>query len=157
MDRRIDIDLIIWLVFLLLLFGGTLIRWIINRFGRRKEEEAAPQGETPTFMEEFKKLLQGMVLEERPEIVIVEERPHKKRAKPVKVRAPRGFPPIHKEGEKPAAEGKILAREVATVQEVSAPPVSFIQILPKDELQKTIVLSEVLGPPRARRRHYRLF
>ena len=81
MERKIDINLIIWLVFLLLLFGGSLIKWLIRRFSKgtalgqnegEGKEEVTPQERPSTLMEEFKKMLEGMVLEERPEIVIVE-------------------------------------------------------------------------------------
>src|SRR3990172_8271399 len=52
MESKIDINLIIWLVFLLLLFGSSLIKWLIRRFSKGSvlgqgegegREEAAPQ------------------------------------------------------------------------------------------------------------------
>jgi hypothetical protein len=153
MDKKIDIDLIIWLVFLLLLFGGTAVKWLIHRFGRRKEEEATVQERPATLMEEFKKMLEGMVLEERPEIVIVEERPQRRRVKPVRGRvAPETIP--RKEEKPKIPEVSVPKKEAEpTAPMISAPKASFWQSLPKDELQKAVVLSEILGQPRARRRH----
>ncbi|HHT9139282.1 MAG TPA: hypothetical protein ACFYEA_01560 [Candidatus Tripitaka californicus] len=178
MERKIDIDLIIWLVFLLLLFGGSLIKWLIRRFSKGSvlgqgegegKEEAAPQEgrgtlqRAPTLMEEFKKMLEGMVLEERPEIVIVEERPTKRRPKHLKMKVPKESPPVSQPiltggaGLLPTAVP--LPPGVSTAHEVTLPlpKAPLVKTLPRDELQKAVVLSEILGPPRARRRHYRLF
>jgi hypothetical protein len=152
MERKIDIDLIIWLVFFLLLFGGSLAKWLIRRFSRK--EEATPQEKPLTFMEEFKKMLEGMVLEGRPEIVIVGERPPKKRLKHVKAKAPKEVPSEVKPVLRPTPE-QVETKEAIRV--VRPPGVPLSEILPKDELQRAIVMSEILGPPRAKRRHYRLF
>ncbi|HHT9155047.1 MAG TPA: hypothetical protein ACFYD5_04455 [Candidatus Tripitaka sp. YC43] len=172
MERKIDINLIIWLVFLLLLFGGSLIKWLIRRFSKgtalgQKEgegmEEAIPQEgrgtlqRPTTLMEEFKKMLEGMVLEERPEIVIVEERPTKRRPKHLKMKVPKESPPVSQPiltgGAGPQPPGVSAVHEVT----LPLPKAPLVKTLPRDELQKAVVLSEILGPPRARRRHYRLF
>lgn len=172
MERRIDINLIIWLVFLLLLFGGSLIKWLIRRFSKgttldqnegEGREEAAPQERPSTLMEEFKKMLEGMVLEERPEIVIVEERPTKRRPKHLKMKVPKGSPPVSQpistEGAGPLPTVGPQPPGVSATHEVTLPlpKAPLVKTLPRDELQKAVVLSEILGPPRARRRHYRLF
>ncbi|HHT9153275.1 MAG TPA: hypothetical protein ACFYEM_07090 [Candidatus Hypogeohydataceae bacterium YC40] len=156
MDRRIDVDVIIWLIVFLLLFGGSLIKWLIHKYGRKREEEAASQERPPTFMEEFKKMLEGMVLEERPEIIIVEEKP-KKKAKPVKIKAPKEAP-LEAKVLRPAPERREGKEEIpTTVPTAPLPRASLSQALPKDELQKAVIMSEILGPPRAKRRHFRLF
>ncbi|MFN3466495.1 MAG: hypothetical protein ACK4WF_02205, partial [Candidatus Brocadiales bacterium] len=152
MERKIDVDLIIWLVFLLLLFGGSLVKWLIHRFGRKKSspelaeggEETTPQEKSPTFMEEFKKMLEGMVLEERPEIVIVEERPHKRRPKHLKARVPKETAPV--------PQPVVKKEELITAPEVTLPMprAPLVKVLSRDELQRAVVMSEILGPPRAR-------
>jgi len=166
MERKIDINLIIWLVFLLLLFGGSLIKWLIRRFSKgtalgqnegEGKEEVTPQERPSTLMEEFKKMLEGMVLEERPEIVIVEERPTKRRPKHLKMKVPKESPPVSQPiltgGAGPQPPGVSAAHEIT----LPLPKAPLVKTLPRDELQKAVVLSEILGPPRARRRHYRLF
>ncbi len=164
MERRIDIDLIIWLVFLLLLFGGSLVKWLIRRFGRKEsapiggegERETVTQGKPPTFMEEFKKMLEGVVVEGRPEIVIVEERPTRKRLKRLKVKVPKE---ITQPVLRPAPELEEGKEEGLPVPEVTVPvpKAPLAGVMSRDELQKAVIMSEILGPPRARRRHYRLF
>ncbi|MDI6761138.1 MAG: hypothetical protein QMD05_09975 [Candidatus Brocadiaceae bacterium] len=171
MERRIDINLIIWLVFLLLLFGGSLIKWLIRRFSKgavlgqnegEGKEEAAPQERPSTFMEEFKKMLEGMVLEERPEIVIAEERPPKGRQRHRRMKVPKEAIPASlipapvrspERGREGAKEEPPATHEVT----LPLPKAPLVKTLPRDELQKAVVLSEILGPPRARRRHHRLF
>ncbi len=149
MDRRIDIDLIIWLVLFLLLFGGSLIKWLIRRLSWKKEE-AAPQEKPPSLIEEFKKMIEGVVIEEEPELVIVEERPPRKRLRKsarVKAVVKETLPvikPISKEEEKPP-----------TLQEAPAP--TPYTGLTGQELRKAVIMSEILGPPKANRRHHRLF
>jgi hypothetical protein len=167
MERRIDINLIIWLVFLLLLFGGSLIKWLIRRFSKgtalgqdegEGREEAASQERPSTLMEEFKKMFEGMVLEERPEIVVVEERYPKRRQKHLR-RIPKETAPTPQPVPKPALGRGEGEERLPAVSEVTppAPKALSSKVLSRNELQKAVVLSEILGPPRARRRHYRLF
>lgn len=171
MERRIDINLVIWLVFLLLLFGGSLIKWLIRRFSKGPAlgqdegegmEEAAPRERPSTFMEEFKKMFEGMVLEERPEIVIVEERPPKGRQRHRRMKVPKEAIPtsLMPAPVRSPERGRERAKEEPpAIHEVTLPlpKAPLVKTLPRDELQKAVVLSEILGPPRARRRHYRLF
>ena len=177
MERKIDINLIIWLVFLLLLFGGSLIKWLIRRFSKGSvlgqgegegREEAAPQEgrgtlqRAPTLMEEFKKMLEGMVLEERPEIVIAEERPPKGRQRHRRTKVPKeAIPtPLMPAPVRSLERGREGAKEEPpAIHEVTSPlpGAPLVRVLSRNELQKAVVLSEILGPPRARRRHYRLF
>lgn len=172
MERKIDIDLIIWLVFLLLLFGGSLIKWLIRRFSKgtalgqdegEGREEVASRERPSTLMEEFKKMFEGMVLEERPEIVIVEERPPKGRQRHRRTKVPKESPPVSQPiltgGAGPLPTAGPQPPGVSTAHEITLPlpKAPLVKTLPRDELQKAVVLSEILGPPRARRRHYRLF
>ena len=171
MERKIDINLIIWLVFLLLLFGGSLIKWLIRRFSKGSvlgqgegegREEAAPRERPSTLMEEFKKMLEGMVLEERPEIVIAEERPPKGRQRHRRTKVPKeAIPtPLMPAPVRSLERGREGAKEEPpAIHEVTSPlpGAPLVRVLSRNELQKAVVLSEILGPPRARRRHYRLF
>lgn len=155
------IDLIIWAVLFMLLFGGSLIKAFLKWRAEQRTEakKPLPERKRHTFMEELRKALEGMMVEgEGPEIVI-EEVPQRRRVRRLKVRE-EPPPPTEPRFEEPAApKRRVTLTPAAEVPRPKAKPgtVSLSEILPKDELQKAIVMSEVLGPPRSRRRSHRLF
>ncbi len=156
-------DMTVWAVLFLLLFGGSLIKAIIKWRAHKREEAQKPvtEREQYTFWEELKKSFKDMMAQqEQPEIIIEEEEePYLERPKRIKVRMT--VPPTGLE-----AEAEQLAEEEGRVKltAYAKPPpekrrrkLKLSEILPKDELQRAVVMSEILGPPRAKRRTHRLF
>lgn len=153
------IDLIIWAVLFLLLFGGSLIKAFLRWRAEQREEAKKPllERKRHSFMEELKKTLEGMLTEEGPEIVI-EEVPERRRPKRRRVREEAPIPVA-----KP--EERVVQPKRVRLTPLTEPPkpktlprkIPLSEILPEDELHRAIVMSEVLGPPRSRRRSHRLF
>ncbi|MDO8137512.1 MAG: hypothetical protein Q6354_07710 [Candidatus Brocadiales bacterium] len=154
MERELDV--IIWALLLLLLFLGTIVKWFFKRGIERRREGGEAKGEGPSLMDELRKVLEGLVVEERPEIIIERERPPRRpRRTRVKEAAPARVPPTPKKEARPA----LFPEKPLEAPTAKAPPRPIFPAgaLPKNELQRAVILGEVLGPPRARRRHYRLF
>ena len=98
-----------------------------------------------------------MVGEEGPEIVTEERPPQHIRIKRVKVKEAQ--PPPAPKPQKPAERRILEPLPIIDVHEpkVRHKVVSLPDRLPKDDLQRAIVMSEILGPPRSKRRSHRLF
>ncbi|MFQ5862861.1 MAG: hypothetical protein ACE5IC_07030 [Candidatus Brocadiales bacterium] len=153
-----NIDLIIWALLFLLLFGGSIIKAFLRWRVERREEAKKPLTERKrhTFREELKKTLEEMMVKEEGPEIVIEEIPHRKRARRLKVREE---PPA------PGPQGPTAPTRRVKLTSLAEPPkpktrhekVPLSERLPKDELQKAIVMSEILGPPRSRRRTHRLF
>ncbi|OHB94661.1 MAG: hypothetical protein A3I59_09185 [Planctomycetes bacterium RIFCSPLOWO2_02_FULL_50_16] len=155
-----SMDLIIWAVLFLLLFGGSLIKAFFRWRTEQREEARKPVTERKrhTFVEELKKALEGMMVgEEGPEIVTEERPPQHIRIKRVKVKEAQ--PPPAPKPQKPAERRILEPLPIIDVHEpkVRHKVVSLPDRLPKDDLQRAIVMSEILGPPRSKRRSHRLF
>ncbi len=165
------IDLIVWAVLFLLLFGGSLIKAFLRWRVDKREEAKKPVTERKphTFMKELKKTLEGIMVEKGgPEIITEEEEEEEEEEEPHRVRIRRVR--MEEEEEEPLPSAPEPARPVGRIKRARLAPLSEIhepkerhrkvplsEILPKDELKKAIIMSEVLGPPRAKRRSYRLF
>ncbi len=155
-------DLTIWAILFLLLFGGSLIKAIIKWRAHKREEAQKPVTERKkyTFRKELKKAFEDMMSQqEEPEIIIEEEEPHPRRPKRIKVKVV--TPPTGLEAE---AEESIEEEGRVKLTAYAVPPpkkrrrkLKLSEILPKDDLQRAVVMSEILGPPRAKRRTHRLF
>ncbi|MEE9200195.1 MAG: hypothetical protein V3V45_02000 [Candidatus Brocadiales bacterium] len=157
-------DLTVWAVLFLLLFGGSLIKAIIKWRAHKREEAQKPVTERGqyTFWEELKKSFEDMMAQrEQPEIVIEEEEeePYLERPKRIKVRVTAPPTGLAAEAEQPTED----ERRVKLTAYAKPPPgkrhrkLKLSEILPKNELQRAVVMSEILGPPRAKRRTHRLF
>ncbi|MCQ4574002.1 MAG: hypothetical protein NOU37_01975 [Candidatus Brocadiales bacterium] len=152
------IDLIIWAVLLLLLFGANLIKTFLKwRAGQRKEaRKPVADRERHTFMEELKKTLKKMMPQQEGPEIIVEEAPPEWEEEYVEGEAVPPYPPVPKSPVKD--EGRVTLTPLDTVLSFrERKKVSLSEMLPKDKLQRAIVMSEILGPPRAKRRTHRLF
>lgn len=155
-----DMDPIVWAVLFVLLFGGSLIKAFFRWRAGRREEARKPVTERKrhTFMEELKKVLETMMAEEEgPEIVTEERPPQPIRVKRVKVKEEQPIPAP--KPKKPVEQKRLGLTPIIDVHEPKVRPraVSLSERLPKDDLQRAIVMSEILGPPRSRRRSHRLF
>ncbi len=157
------VDLIVWAVLFLLLFGGSLIKAFIKWRASQREEAQKPvdEREPHSFLEELKRSLKDvMVEEEGPVIVSEEEReePPRRRIRRFEVSEepqpvapePEAFPEA-KRGVRRVSLGRISRQEDLHKK------VPLSEVLPKDDLQRAVVMSEVLGPPRSKRRSHRLF
>ena len=154
MERELDV--IIWALLLLLLFLGTIVKWFVKRGMERRQAGGEAKGEGPSLMDELRKILEGLVVEERPEIIVERERPPRRpRRMKGKEAVPTRVPPTPKKEVRPAL---FPEKPPEKLPEKALPrPILPAGALPQNELQRAVILGEVLGPPRAKRRHYRLF
>ena len=152
-------DLIIWAVLFLLLFGGSLIKAFFKWRAWQREDVQKPvaERESHSFFEELKKALKDVMVEEEGPVIVSEEEgeePYRFRVRHVET----GEEPPEPEGLPEAERGF----EQVHLGEVSRPKdlhkkVLLSELLPRDDLQRAVVMSEVLGPPRSKRRSHRLF
>ena len=151
-------DLIIWAVLLLLLFGANLIKVFLRWRAGQREETRKPvaEREQHTFMGELKKSLEEIMPQQEEPEIIVEEMPPEWEEEYVKVKAALPPPPGPKVPVKDGGRVTLTPLEAA-LSFRERKKVSLSEMLPKDKLQRAIVLSEILGPPRAKRRTHRLF
>ncbi len=155
-------DLTVWAILFLLLFGGSLIKAVIKWRAHKREEAQKPVTERKkfTFRGELKKAFEDMMAQQgEPEIIIEEEEePHPRRPKRIKVQVTTSPTGLEAEAEESTEEeGRVKLTAYAVPPKKRRRRLKLSEILPKDDLQRAVVMSEILGPPRAKRRTHRLF
>ena len=153
------VDLIVWAVLFLLLFGGSLIKAFLKWRVSQREETRKPvaEREPHSFLEELKKALKDvMVEEEGPVIVSEEEREEPRRLRMRRVEVSEEPQPVAPEPEAERGVGRVSLGEISRQEDLHK-KVPLSEVLPRNNLQRAVVMSEVLGPPRSKRRSHRLF